>query len=201
LTSQELWRALVRDLRPPLRLRLAVAVDLTNPPQFKVFAMNCLRAEPNHRPLSNDASLLLDAGLLAEALRLPRALPLEDACELATAALRLEPLFDVRLIQKLTMGERKWPDQVPDVESVWMLDLLTPVIRPDSRALLSLLPFMKAPNPQIRARAVRLIAKLQKNEAWFLEALNDPDSRVRSNLLDAAASAVLPTPGLCKAAA
>lgn len=188
MTSQELWRALLSDLRPPLRLRLAVAVDLSDPPEFKIFALNCLRQEPVRRPLSRDASLLLDAGLLAEALRLPRALAPSDASALANEAMRLEPLFDVRLIQKLTMGERKWPDEVPDAESIWLLDILSPVLRPDSRALLALLPFMKAPNPQIRARAVRLIARLQKNEAWFLEALNDADARVRANLLDAAAS-------------
>lgn len=128
---------------------------------------------------------MVDQGILLLAIARPGRVAFEDAVQLGLAALRLEPLFDVRVLHTLTDPGRERPPE--SEETIWVLDLVERLLRPESRALIALLPFMKDPDAVVRSKAVRLIARLQKNEAWFLEAIHDPDPRVRANLLEAVA--------------
>ncbi len=127
--------------------------------------------------------LLLRGGLLARAISVPALMPLETAVPLMKQALALDPSFDLQVLKHLTDPWRPWPDAIDSGEMERVLDLIRLTVGPRPQNSVTLQRFLKVPNAQVRARAVKMLAN--RNPVWVCESYKDPDPRVRSNLLEA----------------
>jgi HEAT repeat protein len=107
----------------------------------------------------------------------------EDAAAIAKAATAFDPRFDTTLLTSLSSASANWPGGVSPPRAMRVLEILEQ-ISDCRRLLMPLVKFLKIPDPKVRSKAVKLIARASQNGGWFDSILADADPRVRANLIE-----------------
>jgi len=102
---------------------------------------------------------------------------------LARAAARLGDPLDSKIIEHVARASRTWPEEVPEAEIVRTLEVID-AISDCERLVFSLMKFTKLPQPRLRSKAVKLMARGSRNSGWVARVIADPDPRARANLID-----------------
>jgi HEAT repeat protein len=115
--------------------------------------------------------------LIAESLLKPKRLSLSQAVRIASALCKQARDFDVRLLEVLESE----PRTVAEISRA--LQILTQIS--DGRRLVAGMQRLVArPEPSIRAQASFLAARGVHNREWIARHLEDPDPRVRANVIE-----------------
>ena len=128
-------------------------------------------------------SAWLDSTLIIRAVTTPALCPLPEALRLARAASRFDNRLDSKILRHLTTPARNWPESAPDSDILHVLEVID-AVSDCERLMLFLMRFVKAPNPHLQSKAVKLIARACRNPGWATVILSDPDARTRANLME-----------------
>ncbi|MBZ5605771.1 MAG: HEAT repeat domain-containing protein [Acidobacteriia bacterium] len=183
MTSNETWRAVEGLLPPGGRLRLKPLEHKAAGASFVEFARAALEGDVAAGKMGALSVALLESDAVLRALSEPSLSSLEEAAALARAAVRLDERIDARLLTSLTAASVDWPRDVPMARAGRALEMID-LISDCRRLVMPLIKFTKIPDPKIRSKAVKLIARASQNGGWVESVLSDPDPRVRSNLIE-----------------
>jgi len=177
-----LWTVVLAALPDFARSRVERSVG-PNPPSFLEFVMAAFESAESSAKPGPLAPVLLESGVVEAAISNPSLLPLEDALRLARAATRLDSRLDYKILATLTGSHRTWPDDVPVLEIMRVLEVVDGIS--DCRRLaMPLMKFVSLPYRRVRSKAVKLLARASSNAVWADSILHDIDPRVRSNLVE-----------------
>jgi hypothetical protein len=179
LRNRAIWRRAFSDILPLAREAIKEAIDLEDPPAFIDFVVDLFdhteaKGLPPRWPGSN---------LVVRALSTPALCPLPEALRLARAAVRLDNRLDSKILRHLTTPARRWPESATDADILHVLEVID-AVSDCERLVFFLMKFVKSPNPRLKSKAVKLIARACRNPGWAKVILSDPDHRTRANLME-----------------
>lgn len=151
-------------------------------PAFLDYALEVLQTADPAKPGPLAAALLQNRTLIS-AFSDPSQLSLEQAIRLAQAAARFDHGLDHKILSNITNSARNWPHEVPRQEMMRALKVIE-AISDCQRLMIPLMKFARLPQKHLRSKAVKLLARGSRNPGWADSILNDPDPRVRSNLIE-----------------
>jgi hypothetical protein len=176
------WAAIFAETPRLWRQPLLKCVNFSAPPSFLDFVCQAQPAMP--RQTHPATALLLEADLISIVLLSPEILPLDEAVAAARQGLVLDPKLDTRLLRRVTRPGRLWPEEIGEPEMARLLDILASLPRIYPSSAMMLYRFLKVDRPKIRSRAVKVVTSAMERDDWTESALQDPDPRVRANLLE-----------------
>jgi hypothetical protein len=188
-SDTQIWDMVLAGASPADRTRIEKATDTVNPPPFRDFVMNAIEADGDAGKPGQLSRLLLETGIVVTAISNPALLTLEDALRLATAAARIDSGLDHKILAHLTRASRRWPKEVPKPEIMRALTVID-AISDCERLVFPLMKFAKIEQPHLRSKAVKLLARGNRNPNWADAILADPNPRVRSNLIEEIAAQI-----------
>lgn len=185
---------------PSSRARVKSLADSAQEVAFHQFALNLLETDASAGKIGAGSFALLEAGVVIQVISDPALSSSGDAVRLAKAAARLDERIDGKILNTLASASRDWPRDVPKDRIARALELID-AISDCRRLVIPLMKFAKLPDPKIRSKAVKLMARASQNSGWVESVLSDPDPRVRCNLMEgfAAQMGVLAQPLLRRA--
>jgi HEAT repeats len=185
-SNSEVWSAFLAGASPAARLCVEKLSAEKKPadetPPFLDYALEVFEAGDPARP-GPLASALVQSELVIGAISDPAQLSLDQAIRLARAAGRFDHAIDYKILSSTTSSAHNWPDDVPRHELMRMLKVIE-AISDCQRLVLPLMKLAKTPQRHLRSKAVKLMARASRNAGWADSILNDPDPRVRSNLIE-----------------
>lgn len=184
-SNSETWNHVLAGMHPQVRERIEQLIGEA-PPLFD-FMIAPLEEDAAADKPGQLSALLLGSGLVIRAITDPALLSAEEAARMARAAARLDDRLDDKILTSLTAGARTWPDDIPETEIVRALELID-AVSDCHRLVIPLVKFVNLPQPHLRSKAVKLIARASRNPGWAELILSDRDPRVRANLIDEMAS-------------
>jgi len=177
--------ALVRDFdREPVTSRERISdIARCQPEVFYRMAIEALRADITSRAAQYLVGLLISGGFLFRALCDP-GLGREQASELARLAQAGAPGVDVQLARQLADAASGDSSLAPGMTER-LLEIVGEIS--DGKHLLpSLLRMLRNDNPYLRSKVVLLIGRTGGNLNWIKKRLQESDTRVRANAVQAA---------------
>ncbi|MBI4873861.1 MAG: HEAT repeat domain-containing protein [Acidobacteria bacterium] len=160
------------------RMRQMQAAD---PGGFTASAVPVLNRLGEDQPAGGDylITLLLSCGHLPGALADPAQFHLETAIRVARAASRIDPQVGVSLAQRMaSIGS---PDGIAESRLLEILEAVRPI-----RGILPMIARLTThPNLRVRAKAVLLTGRGNRNPHWIAQQLTQEDARVRANAVEA----------------
>lgn len=148
--------------------------------QFLRAAQPLLRSIPDSRGLRALVTLLWSKGLFLNVLCNPSTLRLDEAVQLARAALSFNPVLE-KVLMRCLLGANE-PGALDDVFQERLLEIMAALSDGDR-----LLPpaMLQHPNVRIRSKAALLIGRSQNNSRWLKKRMSEADPRVRANAIEA----------------
>ncbi len=176
--------ALVRDFdRDAVGSRKRITDFLQSQPEvFYLTAIEVLQKELDSRAAQYLVALLIQGDLLFRAVCDP-ALDRVRASELARQAYRGDPSVDVKLARELADSSAADLGMAPGMAER-LLELIDE-ISDGSRILPSLMRIMRGDNPYLRSKAVLMIGRSGRSLQWIEKRLQESDTRVRANAIEA----------------
>lgn len=173
---------LIRDFdRDAVANRKRITEFLQYQPEvFYVGAIEALKRDLESRAAQYLVALLIQGRLLFRAVCDP-ALDRARASELAHQAYRGDPTVDVKLARELADSGA---DTVASGMAERLLELIDE-ISGGTRILPSLMRIMRGDNPYLRSKAVLLIGRSGRSLQWIEKRLQESDTRVRANAIEA----------------
>ena len=177
--------ALVRDFdRDPVTNRKHITEFLQFEPEvFYLTAMGILKNDMDSRASQYLVALLVHDNLLFRALCDP-ALDRERATELARQAYRGDPKVDINLARELADAGGATDSEVASGMAERLLEIIDG-ISDGKRILPSLMRMLRSDNPYLRSKAVLMIGRSGKSLKWIERRLQETDTRVRANAIEA----------------
>lgn len=164
------------------RKRLSAALQ-QHPGLFYQAAIETLKKDAESQGAQFLISLLGSRKLLSRVLCDP-AIPRERAVAVAQQALRIDPLLDVLLAGEVAEASLAGPGASgPDVAGRLMQILEK--ISDGKRILPLLMRVLRSNNPYLRSKAVRMIGRFGRRLHWIEGRLEESDTRVRANAVEA----------------
>jgi HEAT repeat protein len=165
----------------PQALRKLLAGD---PEQFLRAFIPLLHSErdrPAYQPL---IKFWIQTRETVQQLCNPELFDKETAIELARVIAEMDPGLDTRLVRSLpTRGGMETSNAVTGAVAERVLELVE-AISGGARTLPSFAHLMRDPNPRLRAKAALLIGRRVHSARWVEQRLNEPDARVRANVVE-----------------
>jgi hypothetical protein len=161
---------------------------LDGPQNFFLEALPLLRAAPDTQGFYYVLALLHSHNLVLKNLCDPALFTKQESIALAKRMSRVEPLFDMKLARMLLSGEGKSPGSqaeqaVQSVAGMRLLEIMAEIS--DRGRSLLLAQLLHHSNAQVRSKAALLVGKSTKDVKWVSKRMNETDSRVRANALEA----------------
>jgi hypothetical protein len=179
----KLWRAVLAGLPPFASARVERAIRMSNPPPFCDFVAGALeKSAATGKPWSL-SHLRMDSAMVVHAISVPELCPLDGALRMARAASRLDDRLDCKLLDHLATSSPGWPLAVPETKIVNALEVIDE-ISDCSRIMLPLMTLAKLPQPRLRSKAIKLMARGSRNPRRAKLLLADADPRTRANLIE-----------------
>ncbi|MEI9971685.1 MAG: HEAT repeat domain-containing protein [Ignavibacteriota bacterium] len=178
-----LLTGLVRDFdREPLLSRKRISEFLQAEPEvFYLTAIGILQKELDSRAAQYLVALLVYAGMLFRAVCDP-ALDRDRATELATLAQRADPATDVRLAREL--ADADGASLLAHGMAERLLEIIDR-ISDGKRILPSLMRMLRNASPFLRSKVVLMIGRNGPSLSWLQKRLQESDTRVRANAVEA----------------
>lgn len=161
---------------------------LDDPRRFFVDVLPLLRKAPDAPGFYYVLALLHSQNLILKNLCDPRLFTKQESISLAKRMARVEPLFDMKLAKTLLATDAKpgSDDAHQEAQRLAGLRLLEIMTEASDRGRsLLLAQLLHHPNAQIRSKAALLVGKSTKDVKWVSQRMNEPDSRIRANALEA----------------
>lgn len=178
----ELQRLVASFAEDPARSgRLMRKLQAADPAAFSASAIPVLNGLGDGQPAGGDylITLLLARGRLPEALADPARFHLQTAIRVARAATRIDPQVGVSLAHLL--ASRHSPEGIAESRLLEILEAVRP-----SRGILPMIARLTThPNLRVRAKAVLLTGRGNRNPHWIAGQLEQEDARVRANAVEA----------------
>ena len=146
-------------------------------------AIEVLRVEEDSRGLRSVLGLLIGDGLIEDAL-CDEALSLREAAKMARLAIQMEPQLEVRLARQLAASVEDCRQAAVVAHAVRLISVLAEV-SDGTRILPSLARLLHSGDPQLRSKAVLMMARGNRSTNWVQSRLADPDPRIRANAIEA----------------
>jgi len=150
---------------------------------FYLTAIEILKKDLDSRAAQYLISLLVSRNLLFRAL-CDSALVLERAVALAHQAYRTDPTVDVRLARQLSDTTAAITRNGSTGMAERLLEILDE-ISDGKRILPSLMRLLRTDNPYLRSKAVLMIGRSGRSLSWIKKRLEESDTRVRANAVEA----------------
>ena len=184
LYSPAVLAALVREFdREPLLNRGRITEFLQSEPEmFYRSAIEILKKELDSRGAQYLVSLFLQANLLFRALCDP-ALDRDRAIELSRHAQRGDPSVDVLLVRQLADTDLASAGLAPGMAER-LLEIVDR-ISDGKRILPSLMRMLRHDSPFLRSKVVLMIGRAGGSIGWLEKRLQESDTRVRANAIEA----------------
>lgn len=151
-----------------------------DPQSFRRCAMRLMRESADSPASRFILGFLLSNDNLADWIADPHEATLEQAVQVARMAKDVDPSFDTQLALRLVDGRH--------AGELDYLDRVLEILRQISTAA-NLLPLLRGlaghPSPRIRSKWALVMGSATPNLSWVREQLQDPDGRVRANLIEA----------------
>lgn len=176
-SNAETWKSALSGCLPSVGRQLEVWLNLDKPPDLCEFLLASLQQENGYR-----ADFLLESHFVARALLEPGVLTEGQALEVMTVVMAQDPLFDMKLLQRL-QAQRTWPSEVPYHEIQRCLNLIDEAPDP-ARLSVTLLKFSRHPDPRVESKAAKLLGRHLFNMDRIEALSQSPDDRVRANLIE-----------------
>lgn len=127
---------------------------------------------------------LAEFNAIAQALLDPERYTMQEALERARTEAKADPLLDVRLLE-LHSGA----DGAAQRGHLARLFALIDEVSDGTRIVHGLMPYARPGHPpRIRSKAAWIIARGVRNLEWPIRQLDDPDSRLRANVVEGVAT-------------
>ena len=156
--------------------------------QFFLDALPLLRAAPDTPGFYYVLALLHSQNLVLKNLCDPALFTKQESIALGKRMSRVEPLFDMKLARMLLSGDGKEaggePGQAVQSQAGMRLLEVMAEVSDRGRSLL-LAQLLHHSNPQVRSKAALLVGKSTQDAKWVSQRMNEPDSRIRANALEA----------------
>ena len=184
LYSPAALAALVRDFdREPVGNRQRISDFLSHQPEvFYRAAIEILKKETGSRAAQHLLALLTSGELLFRALSDP-ALERERAAELARYAHAGNPAVGTRLARHLADAINANAAFAPGMAER-VLEIISDFSE-GKHLLPSLMRMLRSENPYLRSKAVLLIGRAARSLNWIKRRLQESDTRVRANAIEA----------------
>jgi hypothetical protein len=152
------------------------------PEAFYGAAVEILKKDTDSRAAQYLVALLIQGNLLFRALGDP-VLDRARAEELARQAYRGDPTVDVKLARQLADSSAVDAGVAPGMAER-LLELIDEIS--DGRRILpSLMRILRSDNPYLRSKAVLMIGRIGRSLQWIEKRLQESDTRVRANAIEA----------------
>jgi hypothetical protein len=176
--------ALVRDFdRDSVTIRKRITEFLQYEPEvFYAAAIEVLKQDMDSRAAQYLVALFVHGNLLFRALSDP-ALDRERAIELARQAHRGDPSVDVKLARQLADTDTAGPTIGPGMAER-LLEIVDR-ISDGKRILPSLIRMLRNDNAFLRSKVVLMIGRSGRSLSWIEKRLQETDTRVRANAIEA----------------
>jgi HEAT repeat protein len=176
--------ALVRDFdRDTVANRKRMSDFLQRDPEvFYRTTIEILRKDAEARAAQHLVALLISGDLLFRALCDP-SLDRERAGELARQARLGDPAVDIRLARQLADSNSSDGSVAPGMAER-LLEIVDQ-ISDGNRLLPSLMRILRHDNPYLRSKAVLMIGRSGRSLSWIQKRLQESDTRVRANAIEA----------------
>ena len=163
---------------PELAGRSLDKLAAEDPSAFRAAAVRALRPPCSSECRAYVIKLLSKAGMLP--LCDPALLSLEEEVAIVSEAVAIDPTLDLKLARRFGSGAAPMPDEV----ALRVIDLLL-VIANNNRVLPLIVKLLHDPNPKLRAKAVRLLARSNMAPKIAERLMTERDARVRANAVEA----------------
>jgi len=144
--------------------------------RFCFAALDLLKTGSDTPGLQFLAAALVKEDLLLGPICDPALLSRQEAIRVGKLAARADPLLDVKLARKMPA--------LADAQAEQVLAILG-AISDGSRLVPMLAILTRHDNPRVRSKAAKLIGRAIQNPEWVQSRLQEPDSRVRANIIEA----------------
>lgn len=168
--------------------KLLQRLFLDDPKQFLIDALPLLRSAPDTQGFYYILALLHSQNLILKNLCDPLLFNKKESIALARRMSRVEPLFDMKLI-KLLLANQELPalkekeQETQTVAGLRLLEIMSEVS--DRGRSLLLAQLLHHSNPQVRSKAALLVGKTTQDVKWVSQRMNETDSRIRANAVEA----------------
>lgn len=161
--------------------------DLLNsdPARFCSSILPALETLPEDAPVRQFVVGLLAASEhLPAILADPSVMSLREASALASWLARSEPTLDLKLARWLLRGLGDQPDRDASdpARILRILDILA-ALPEGGRVVSALVQLLRHGNPKVRSKAAMLVGRCLKSAQWAERWLNEPDPRLRANVV------------------
>lgn len=188
-SDTHIWDVVLAEVSSTARACIEKVIDTSNPPPFRDFVVSAMEADGDAGKPGELSMVLLESGVIVTAISNPALLSLEDAVILATAAARIDIGLDHKILAHVARPSRRWPQEVPKPEIMRALTVID-AFSDCERLVLPLMKFTRIEQPHLRSKAVKLLARGNRNPSWADAILADPNPRVRSNLIEEIAAQI-----------
>jgi hypothetical protein len=157
------------------------------PRQFFLDALPLLRTAPDTPGFYYVLALLHSQNFVLKNLCDPALFTKQESIALAKRMSRVEPLFDMKLAKMLLAeNETGFDERDPGAQRQAGLRLLEIMAEASDRGRsLLLAQLLHHANAQVRSKAALLVAKSTQDAKWVSQRMNEADSRVRANAIEA----------------
>ena len=156
-----------------------------NPGWFCASILPALADLPEDAPVRQFvAGLLAASEHLPAVLADPSVMSLREAAALASWLARSEPALDLKLARWLLRGLGDQPDRDASdpARILRILDILA-ALAEGGRVVSALVQLLRHGNPKVRSKAAMLVGRCLKSAQWAERWLNEPDPRLRANVV------------------
>ncbi|HEX8985849.1 MAG TPA: HEAT repeat domain-containing protein, partial [Bryobacteraceae bacterium] len=151
---------------------------MSYPSAFRVAAVRALRPPCSPERRAYVIKILSNTGMLPFCD--PALLSLEEELEIVREAAADDPTLDLKLARRFSSGAEEMPAEV----ALRVMDLLLAIAN-NNRVLPLIVKLLHDPNPQLRAKAVRLVARSNMAPKIAERLMTERDPRVRANAVEA----------------
>lgn len=169
--------------QPAARPRIQDLAASAGEVPFVEFNLGLLEGDAQAGKAGPGSITLLETGAVLIAITDPELLSSPEAIRLATPAARLDPRLDAKILAAASAGSTDWPRDFSLPRVVRALELID-AVSDCRRLVIPLMKFIRVPEPAVRSKAVKLMARASRNREWVESVLSDPDPRVRCNLIE-----------------
>jgi hypothetical protein len=169
--------------RDPIENRALIRREMDlNPDAFYASAIEIFKTQLQSRGAQYLVALLVSNDLFLRAV-CDKGLDRDQTMSLARAALRVDPMLDVRLVRTVADSVDSGIDHIPPMAAGRLLEILGDMA-PINRLLPSLVRLLRHEDPYLRSKAVLMVGRANRSARWTGQRLADPDIRIRANAVE-----------------
>ena len=159
-----------------------------DPKQFFEESLPLLRTAPDKPGFYYLLALLQSHELILATICDPAMFTVQESIALAKRLVRVEPLFDVKLAKTLLSTEtdvtgKEVEQKAQSPKGLRLLEIMA-VVSEGSRAPV-IAQLLDHPDARVRSKAALLVGKSNKNVNWVKQRMDQQDSRIRANVVEA----------------